>query len=185
MRKEAPMVKGFTVVVLLALVFGCSATRKIEVPNANVTVIDYGATRRGAYLFCSAEGGSVLVSEPSPDIAKDIASSLGLSADTIGDLAKPELKAEYAAKVVDLASRSQTLQVLRESLFRLSEMGAGYELSVEQRVWLFSKVLDTVRLIAATEFANSEASEEVKAEALKRFLEDTETGTVKIPGTSP
>jgi hypothetical protein len=184
MGKEASMVKGLAVIVLLALVFGCSATRKIEVPNANVTVIDYGANRRGAYLFDS-EDGSVLVSEPSPDVAKDIASSLGLSADTIGDLAKPELKAEYAARVVNLASRSQTLQVLRESLFRLSEMGAGSELSVEQRLWLFSKVLDTVRLIAATEFANSEASEEVKAEALKRFLEDTETGTVKIPGTSP
>jgi len=171
------------VIVLMAgcLASGCSATRKIEVSSSNgLTVIDYGASRRGAYLY-DVNGKPVIVSEPAPDIATEITSSLGLSAKTIGDIADPQLKADYAKKVVDLANRSQTLQVLRESLFRLSEMGASTELSADQRMEMFSKVLDTVRLIALTEFANSEAPEGVKEQAMKTFLQDTATGTVTIP----
>jgi hypothetical protein len=167
------------------LIAGCSTTRKIQVPNdkSDFTVIDYSASRRGAYLI-NNNGNKIIVSEPVPDIAKDITASLGLSAETIGDLASPELKAEYASKVVDLANRSQTLQVLRESLFRLSEMGASSQLSVDQRVILFSKVLDTVKLISATEFANSNAPKEVKEETLKSFLQDTQSGTITIKSDS-
>ena len=176
------MYKSMASILLVSLVFGCSTTKKINVPDVGITVIDYGADRRGSYLLKTKDGRYVIVSEPSPDVAQEITSSLGLSAKTIGDLVKPELKAAYANKVVDLASRSQTLQVLRESLFRLSEMGASSDITTEQRVALYKKVLDTIRLIAATEFADSGASQEVKDATLKKFLSDTATGTVNIPG---
>ncbi len=175
------MDKSIVVTLMVGLICGCSATQRIEVPDAGATVIDYGADRRGAYLLKAGEGKYIVISEPSPDVAQEITSSLGLSAQTIGDLAKPELKAAYANQVLDLASRSQTLQVLRESLFRLSEMGASSDISTEQRVQLYVAVLDTVRLIAATEFANSRAPEEVKQAELKRFLSNTAKGTVVIP----
>lgn len=179
--KELIMYKSIVSILIVSLFLGCSTTKKINVPDIGITVIDYGADRRGSYILNSKDGKHIIVSEPSPDVAQEITSSLGLSAKTIGDLIEPELKAAYANKVVDLASRSQTLQVLRESLFRLSEMGASSEITAEQRVTLYKKVLDTIRLIAATEFANSDASKEAKDATLKKFLSDTSTGTVKIP----
>ncbi len=175
------MSKSLAVVCLIGLLGGCSTTRSIRVPDAGATVIDFGADRRGAYLVKTEDGKCILVSEPAPDVAQEITGSLGLSADTIGDLAKPELKAAYANRVLDLASRSQTLQVLREALFRLSEMGASSDISTQQRIELYNAVLVTVRLIAATEFANSGASNEVKDTTLKKFLSDTASGTVTIP----
>lgn len=69
----------------------------------------------------------------------------------------------------------------REALVRLSEMGASSDISTEQRVELCNAVLDTVRLIAATEFANSGVPDEAKNEALKRFSSDTAENTVTIP----
>ena len=175
------MYKSIIFILLAGLIIGCSTTKRINVPDVGITVIDYGADRRGAYLLKSENGRHVIVSEPSPDVAKEITSSLGLSAETINDLVKPELKAAYANKVVDLASRSQTLQVLRESLFRLAEMGVGSDITTDQRVALYKKVLDTIKVIAVTELANSDASQEAKDAALKQFLSDTGTGTVTIP----
>ena len=175
------MYKLIVATLLVSLVCGCSTTKRIDVPDVGITVIDYGADRRGSYLLKTDKGKHVIVSEPSPDVAQEITSSLGLSAETISELAKPELKAAYANKVLDLASRSQTLQILRESLFRLSEMGASSDITIEQRVTLYTKILDTVRLIAATEFADSNASKEVKDATLKRFLSDTGSGTVVTP----
>lgn len=175
------MNKSILYILIFFLILGCSTTKKINVPDDGITVIDYGADRRGSYLLKTQNGRYVIVSEPSPDVSKEITTSLGLSAETIGELAKPELKAAYANKVVDLASRSQTLQVLRESLFRLSEMGASSDINIDQRVELFKRILDTIRFIAATEFANSDASRSVKDAALKKFLLDTGTGTVTIP----
>lgn len=173
------MSKASIAVCLLILLCSCSTTKKIQVSQAEneMTVIDYSATRRGAYILKAMDGRSIIVSEPAPDVAKEITTSLGLSAETISQIASPELKAAYASKVIDLASRSQTLQVLRESMFRLSEMGASSDLTVNQRVALFTKVLDTVKVIAATELSNSDAPKEVK-KALKNFLENTGTGTI-------
>jgi hypothetical protein len=177
-----PFVKHLAFLLMIAIVAGCAPTRRIHDPTSNVTVIDYSAGRRGAYIFKGADDKTVIVSEPSPDIAKSITTSLGLSAETIGDIASPELKVAYAGKVIDLANRSQTLQVLREALFRLSEMGASYDLTKKQRVALYNKVLDTVKVIAATEFANSKAPAESKKALLKEILSDVGTGTVEVPG---
>lgn len=173
------MYKTITLFLLLGLTVGCSTTKKMHIKDEGLTVIDYGADRRGTYLYTTADGVPVIVSEPSPDVAQEITGSLGLSAETFGGLTDPNLKAAYANKVVDLASRSQTLQVLRESLFRLSEMGASTSITAEQRVALYLKVLDTVRLIAATEFVDR-APEDVSSDVLKRFLKDVGTGTIPI-----
>lgn len=176
------MDRVITVVLLTVLLAGCSSTQKIHVPKDGVTVIDYGAGRRGTYILQTEDGKYIIVSEPSPDVAQEITASLGLSAGTFGELVDPELKAAYANKVVDLASRGQTLQILRESLFRLSEMGASSDIDIDQRVALYIKVLDTVRLIAATEFGQkSGASQEVIDAELTRFLSGTSSGTVTIP----
>jgi hypothetical protein len=174
------MYKQVIAILLAGLMSGCSTTQKIEVPtNKNaMTVIDYDATRRGTYLLKTKEGKIVIVSEPSPDVAIQITTSLGLSAKTIGSIAEPNLKAEYASKVVDLASRSQTLQVLRESLFRLSEMGASSDLTVDERVRLFQSVLKTIEVISVQEFAKGIPPSPDKDKAMIEFLKNVGTGTV-------
>ncbi len=174
------MYKSIVIVLLASLLLGCSSTRKIDVPSAGVTVIDYDANRRGSYILKTSDGKQVIVSEPSPDVAKEITASLGLSAETFGKLQEGDLQGEYANNVVDLASRSQTLQVLREALYRLSEIGVSSQLPPEQIAELYSKVLDTVVLMAATEFADSDADADSKKDLLKR-LDNVGTGTVVIP----
>jgi len=166
--------------LILLLATGCSGTRTIELPASGASVIDYPASRRGAYVLVN-NNKLYLLSEPAPDVATEITASLGLSAGTIGQITDPNLKAEYASKVVDLANRSQTLQVLREALFRLAEMGQNTELSVPQRVQLFEKVLDTVILIAATEFAQTDLPDEAKG----AFLRDVQKGTVDLDALIP
>lgn len=181
MKDVTPPLQFVLVAVGTLLVAGaCSSTSTIKVPNTpgGVTVIDYGAERRGAYLFQDSEGRHVLVSEPSPDVARDVTSAIELSASTIGEVADPKAKLDYASKVVDLASRSQTLQVLREALFRLAEMGAATDLTVEQRMAIYLAVLDTVRIIAATEFVKTDAPDAAKDQVLERFLGEVGPGTL-------
>lgn len=163
---------------------GCKSTRKITVSSDEFSVIDYGVERRGAYIIRNNEGKYTIVSEPSPDAAKEITTSLGLSADTINEIAGLKVQGEYANKVIDLAKRSQTIQVLREALFRLSEMSANSNLGNEEKVKVFNKVLDTIVLMAVTEFSNSDAPETAKEEVLKSFfkesLEEISTETFEL-----
>lgn len=176
------MYKQTIAILIVSLTCGCSTTRVIEVPTNknNLMVIDYDATRRGTYVFKNKEGKIIFVSEPSPDVAKELTASLGLSAGTIGKIVDPNLRVEYASKVIDLASRSQTLQVLRESLFRLSEMGASTDLSVETRVQLFQKVLDTIEVISVQEFANGIPPSPDKDKAMINFLDRVGKGTFTV-----
>jgi hypothetical protein len=134
---------------IATMAVGCQSTKRIDT-GLGVSVIDYGANRRGTYVI-DKENAPYIVSEPSPDVATEITAALGISGESIGDIGNAELKAEYASKVVDLAKRSQTLQVLREALFRLSEMSINTEVSAELRVSLFLQVLETVKTIALTE----------------------------------
>lgn len=159
----------------LLLLFGCNGTKTLELPDTGAMVIDYPASRRGAYVLLH-DKKMYLVSEPAPDVATEITASLGLSAQAIGQVQDPELKAEYATKVVDLASRSQTLQVLREALFRLAEMGQNTELTANQRAQLFEKVLDSIIVIAATEFAKTNLPPDVK----KSFLDSVQKNSVDL-----
>jgi hypothetical protein len=177
------MHKQITAILILGLMSGCSTTRMIKVPTDTnaLTVIDYDATRRGTYILKTIDGKTIIVSEPSPDVAKEITASLGLSAGTIGSIADPNLKVAYATKVIDLASRSQTLQVLRESLFRLSEMGASSDLTVDERIQLFNKVLDTIEVISVNEFAKDITPSPEKDRAMTNFLKNVGKGTVTLP----
>ena len=80
-------------VFIIVTLFGCSRTRKISVPEDGMTVIDYGADRRGSYIIKSATNGEyVIVSEPSPDVATEITASLGLTAKTISRFNDPSWK---------------------------------------------------------------------------------------------
>ncbi|MHC4645488.1 MAG: hypothetical protein ACYTBJ_08295 [Planctomycetota bacterium] len=175
------MYKSIAALLLMSLACGCSATKLIRVPAAGVAVIDYGPDRRGSYILTSKDGKHVIVSEPSPDVAKQITSSLGLSAKTFGQLEGVDFKAKYADEVVDLARRGQTLQVLRECLFRLSEMGASSDISPEQRVDLYIKVLDTITVMEATKLVSVGGASGMDPNTLEGLLKDVLPGTVKIP----
>jgi len=173
------MLRNTLLFALIVMLCGCSMTRKIDVPNDGVTVIDYTAEHRGAYLHVK-DGNLSIVSEPSPDAAKEITASLGLKASSLEGIANPELKAEYANKVVDLASRSQSLQVLREAMYRLSEIGTSQNLKPDQIAGLYIKVLKTVETIALTEFANT-IPVDARGEVMKQHLSGDGTGTITIP----
>jgi len=50
------MYKLLALILLLILFSGCSTTKEINVPDSGITVIDYGADRRGAYLLKDSNG---------------------------------------------------------------------------------------------------------------------------------
>jgi type III secretion system FlhB-like substrate exporter len=161
------------IIVALATASGCQSTKRIDT-NLGVSVIDYSANRRGTYLI-DKDKAPLIISEPAPDVATEIIAALGISGESIGDIGSAELKAEYASKVVDLAKRSQTLQVLRESLFRLSEMSINTDVPPETRIALFIQVLETVKTIALTELV-----EGVPEDDRAKVIEQVATNVVDI-----
>jgi hypothetical protein len=161
------MVGRISMMLLVLVLSGC--TRVLPLKH-DAVVVDYEATRRGTYLFKVGTNPTqyVVISEPPPDIAKEITTSLGLSAESIGQIAGGEAKLEYASKVIDLAKRSQTLQVLREALFRLSEMSLSAQLTTDQRLAMFERVLRTTETLADAELRQQAAAEH---DSLRRLVE--------------
>jgi hypothetical protein len=174
-----PRLATTVLLVLTAALASAGCTHVLPIRH-DASVIDFGADRRGTYIFkVMDEQGKpryVVISEPPPDAAKEIVTSLGVSAESIGQIAGGEAKLEYANKVVDLARRSQTLQVLREAMFRLAEMGASADISTEQRLATYQAVLDFVAKIADAELKQAEAErleQRVAADQSFKALLDT------------
>lgn len=154
----------------LALIWGCSNhPASIHSLKDGLTVVDYGTSRRGAYL---REGkGVVICAEPAPDIAVSTNSDLSLSLRSViesaGDIS---LKNKLNEQIFDLAKRSQALQMQREALYRLCELQANTGMEAKDLVRLYATVIKTSQIIAIKEFANSDAPRDVKDAFLKELV---------------
>lgn len=157
--------------IALTLLLAGGCTRVLPVDHKAV-VVDYNAAHRGSYIFSLPNDKYAIISEPPPDVAKEITSSLGVSAESIGEIAGGEAKLEYASKVIDLARRSQTLQVLREALFRLAEMGVSADLENEERIAMFQSVVRLVRELGVAELKHARAEEKRETAAEHKAFRD-------------
>ncbi len=155
-----------TVLLLVFLFLGCTPSTKetsVLKLDQGASVIDYSTARRGAYVRPDVGNPKriLVCAEPPPDIAvgltTDLTATLNLS-ETI----KPELGANIAEEVIDLAKRGQALQIQREALYRLCELHANGVLEDKQVIKMYREVINTVKLVALAEQGQA-AAEIIKA----------------------
>jgi hypothetical protein len=150
-------------IVLLSLALcGCRTftdpAREHSVGNG-VSWIDYDATRRGAYLISTNNPDVRVLAEQSPDAA------MGTVAEFVAKGSYNGISAEASAKVTEtiaeLGKRTQTVMVLRESMYRLNELQLLRPDMPDSDVKeIYEKILETSLEIAKAdlEAAKSESS---------------------------
>lgn len=142
----------YKIIILLIpiVITGCasltSPARKheIAVEDGKSYWFDYDASRRGALMIPKDRAGHTgfkICSEPAPDIAFDTISKFESKLDY--EKLGAEAAGELTSKAVKLAERGQTIQFLRESLFRLCELSINTELSPATLQEVYVKILDT------------------------------------------
>lgn len=160
------MAKSVFILLVLVFLFGCTpSTRKTSVLKLEqgTSVVDYSTTQRGAYVRSDIETpGRVLVcAEPPPDVAVGVTTDLTTKLN-FSEVINPELKANIAEQIIDLAKREQALQIQREALYRLCELHANGVLENKQVVQMYQEVIDIVKLVALAEQGEA-AAEIIKA----------------------
>jgi hypothetical protein len=167
-----PEIKRLRHIVLLSLILlvgtttGCTffarpATQ--ERLDANQAYwFHYEASRRGGFLV-GADSKMKMCAEPAPDVA------LARTVEFVGkgsyQGASAEAQAKLAEQLAQLGGRTQTVLILRESLFRLCELSINNPAfpPTELKV-LYKEVLDSVVDLAKADVTNAQAAEK-KAEA--------------------
>jgi len=159
---------------LLSLVLvGCSSVTTFSVSKGRLSVIDYDAKRRGVYVqdFNGGKPKIIVVSEPSPDVAEQYTAMIRGSAGALGKISDANISIQFSTQLIDLAKRSQTLQVLREALFRLNELYANGALRPEDVKELYGKVLISVEMISAAELSRATKDLNLDPNVMKESLE--------------
>lgn len=131
--------------------------RKHELDSSKPYWMDYDAYRRGALFvpLSTARGKSIRTcAEPPPDVALQLADKFAAKGGT-GEVSA-EANAEISQNALQLAQRTQTIQFLRESLFRLCELSINSQLTPESIAALYSKVLDSAKSMADAEKSTAE-----------------------------
>lgn len=111
---------------------------------------------RQSVIVVNKNGEAYIVSEPSPDTAvkatMDLASQLKYE-----DSVDAELKLKYATEVAQLGKRTVATTVLRDALYKMSELrAAGNELK-EHEIGLFETILATAERIAIAELTEKQS----------------------------
>jgi len=153
--------KSVLCIVVVTFLAGCasftSPARKHELDASKPYWIDYDAYRRGAlFIPMSTAQGKVFrtCAEPPPDVAMQLADKF------TGKGGNGEISAEASAEIsqnaIQLAQRTQTIQFLKEALFRLCEMSLNMQLTSDRVSELYNKVLESAKSMAEAEKFSAE-----------------------------
>lgn len=161
------------------LALGCAnLPTKVKSIDDATWVIDYGASRRGAYVrkgpAVPGQPGLSLVTicaEPAPDVAIALTTDLSAKLDTASST-DVEAKARISEQIIDLARRGQSLQMQREALYRLCEFASNTRADATTVAKLYQDVLKTIQAIALSELAHSlPGSDQEKSKLLNKIIE--------------
>lgn len=120
--------------------------------------VEVDASRRGVLIVPRRDGKGFLVcSEPSPDVALSVATSLIAELKLTNPNIDAKTQLEFSQAVIDLSKRSQTLLFLRESMFRLCEQSLNQNLSSEQVMDLYREAMKTALKLAESELTKQQA----------------------------
>jgi hypothetical protein len=143
------------------LLTGCATfTRPAQIhaltPNAPY-LVDFDASRRGALLLPRPDGkGMMYCAEPSPDVAYNSVLSLVASIQTQNPSVDATTQLQFQQSVVELAQRTETIQFLREALYRLCEQslnGTMSQAAVEQE---YDNALKTALALAEADLSKTQ-----------------------------
>jgi hypothetical protein len=146
---------------LCALLSGCasmtSPARVNPLTNKTAYLIDYDASRRGTILLPKPDGSGVYYcAEPSPDVAYSSVASLVASVQLQNPSVDASTQLQFQQSVVELAQRTETVQVLREELFRLCEQGINGTMSQAAIEQEYDNALKTALALAQTDLAKAQ-----------------------------
>jgi hypothetical protein len=175
MQRFRRSIPPFAVLAVLVLA-GCSSltdpAREEVLKPDTAYKLDYDASRRGGFLLPSSQRGKfILVSEPAPDVA--VQSVADLSAKLSYQGIDGTASAKLTQTMIELGKRTQAVMMLRELMFRVSELYASGALTQAQVEPLVQEIIKAATMIANADQLDS---------ALKAF---GEIGTARIAGIMP
>lgn len=126
------------ILILSSLIFLSSCTgyntrAKLITINDDVNIVDYDASRRGAYI--KKNNTIKICAEPSPDIAVAIANQFKFVKDDAS------LTLRLAESIDKIANRSNELELMREAMYRVCELSTNYTIDAAQAISLFEKII--------------------------------------------
>lgn len=162
--------------VVLGILAGCasftSPARKHELEPSKSYWLEYDAYRRGALFvpLSTSKGKAVRTcAEPPPDVAMQLVDKFTAKGGN-GEISA-EASAEISQNALQLAQRTQLIQFLRESLFRLCEISINMQFTPENVAAMYLKVIDSAKAMAEAEKADAEraaADAATRLEKIKR-----------------
>ena len=154
-------IKPVSCMLLIGILAGCasftSPARKHELDASKPSWLDYDAYRRGALFvpISTARGKTFRTcAEPSPDVALQLADKFTAKGGN-GEVSA-EASAEISQNALVLAQRTQMIQFLRESLFRLCEINMNVQLPPADVASMYQKVIDSAKAMAEAEKATAQ-----------------------------
>ncbi|EJL72484.1 hypothetical protein [Chryseobacterium populi] len=156
--------------MLVLLLTGCNSMSKIsdlkDIEGKTLAHhVSYDASRRGSLIFTDKEGRVIVISEPPPDVATKLATELGAKADIIGK-ANIDLYLQTTKSIAELGRRTSAVNILRDALYKLTELKLRDNGLDGQTTALFNKILEAVKDISYVELQNAKTETE-QAEAEK------------------
>lgn len=187
------MLKLLPVALLVFCSTGCETfyppvnyvSAKNRIQSDGFGVMQSTSNRRFVYIVPQkgADGSqhSFVFAEPPPDTALQETLKLAAKIPTTAGTAEGNL--DYASQVVDLTKRTQTVVLLRDSLFRLIEARANNVINDAQYVELYKYVFAGVRDLSGGKPEEAEAKR-AAAQSVENISDAIAGSTKGTPGSA-
>ncbi|WP_294213279.1 hypothetical protein [uncultured Chryseobacterium sp.] len=154
----------------ISVLSGCSSTSRIsdlrnEKGKIQAHHVSYDASRRGSLIFTDDKGKMIVISEPPPDVATKLATELGAKADVMNKV-NAELYLQTTKSIAELGKRTSAVNILRDALYKLTELKLNNDTIDDRTFRLFNEILDVAKNVSYAEL-QSEMTETAKAETEK------------------
>lgn len=169
------------ITVLTVILFAsCTSVKIVSSPNLKAKSMKLEGNKRVSYfIYDERENRTYTLSEPPPDaILEKSLNALG-KVDVEGQVTA-EMKLDLASKVIQLGERTVAVNILRDALFRLSEMNINNRnqpLELGYRS-LFDSILIASKTVAISDIIKAEA-DKAKAET-KKLEAETQKAEAEI-----
>lgn len=120
--KSIISMRSFLLFTILILLSGCSAITVVKTKNMTAKSIKLKGDKRVSYFIYDAQAKKTYtLSEPPPDAILEKAAKMVSKVD-VADKVNTTQEFELVTKAIELGERTVAVNILRDALFRLSEM---------------------------------------------------------------
>jgi hypothetical protein len=127
--------------------------------NAFASHISYDASRRGSIIYKNDNSKIVVLSEPPPDVATTLATDLGAKVKVEG-VVDTQAYLSTSKSIAELGKRTASAGMLRDALYKLSEMRLSSTLDSET-MKLFEKILCSIESMHNVEMEQARSDTKV------------------------